>query len=255
MMIREDMEILSHELVADKTYKMTLKGDMPSHVIQPGQFVHILIDSSDSLRRPISIADVDLTSGTLTILYKVLGKGTASMAEKPVGEHLDVLGPGGNGYPIEEVSASRALLVGGGIGVPPLYYLAKQLKEKGIDVTTVLGFQHADAVFFEDEFRELGEVIVATNDGSYGSKGFVTDILPSLDGRFDTYFSCGPAVMLKAVSETLDDFDGYLSIEERLGCGVGACFACVVPAPEGDAKGYRKICRDGPVFRTGEVIL
>ncbi|MFG6118178.1 dihydroorotate dehydrogenase electron transfer subunit [Thalassobacillus sp. B23F22_16] len=255
MMIREEMEITSHERLAEDTYRMILQGDLPAEIKQPGQFVHILIDQSDSLRRPISIADANPAKGTLTILYKILGKGTAALSKMQSGDHLDVLGPGGNGFPIASITAERALLVGGGIGVPPLYYLAKQLKEKGIEVTTVLGFQHEASVFFEEEFRELGEVFVTTNDGSYGNKGFVTEILPALEGRFDTYFSCGPAVMLKAVSEKLDGYEGYLSIEERLGCGVGACFACVVQAPEGDPKGYRKICYDGPVFHTGEVIL
>ncbi|WP_205092473.1 dihydroorotate dehydrogenase electron transfer subunit [Thalassobacillus pellis] len=254
-MKREWMDILHHEKVATDTYQMVLNGDIPGSGIRPGQFVHILVDDNFFLRRPISIADVDEQAGTLTILYKVLGKGTKSLTAKQQGDKLDVLGPGGNGFPMEELKTKRALLIGGGIGVPPLHYLGRQLVEQGIEVISVLGFQSKEYIFFEKQFNELGEVYVATNDGSYGHHGFVTDILPGLEGRFDTYFSCGPAVMLKAVSKELTGYDGYLSIEERMGCGVGACFACVVPTPESDAKGYRKICRDGPVFKPEEVVL
>ncbi|MFD1018109.1 dihydroorotate dehydrogenase electron transfer subunit [Thalassobacillus hwangdonensis] len=254
-MQREWMTITVHERIAEDTYQMVLKGETAEAEIQPGQFLHIHIGDAFYLRRPISIADVDPVAGTMTILYKVLGDGTEALTKKQPGDRIDVLGPGGNGFPVDNLQIDRALLIGGGIGVPPLYYLARQLKAQGIEVTAVLGFQNKESVFFEEAFSQIGDVHVTTNDGSYGHHGFVTDLLPGLKGTFDTYFSCGPSIMLKAVSTALKDESGYISIEERMGCGIGACFACVVPCAEEDEKGYRKICSDGPVFRPEEVVL
>ncbi|WP_163530455.1 dihydroorotate dehydrogenase electron transfer subunit [Halobacillus ihumii] len=254
-MQREWMTIMTHQSIASQTYLLELQGSLPQFVETPGQFVHIQVSDDYFLRRPVSIADVDEEKGTFTLLYKVMGKGTAALTQKQAGEKLDVLGPSGTGFPIEELTTEKALLIGGGIGVPPLYYLAKNLKERGIEVTSVLGFRSSDDAFYIDKFQELGEVHVATNDGSLGTRGFVTDVIPQVVS-YDTYFSCGPTVMLKGVKEQLKDVPGYISIEERMGCGVGACFACVVEcADEEDAKGYRKICSDGPVFRPEEVIL
>ncbi|WP_181348868.1 dihydroorotate dehydrogenase electron transfer subunit [Thalassobacillus sp. CUG 92003] len=253
MMKQELMTIMEHSTVAKDTYMLVIQGESVAPPIDPGQFVHVLVSRDFFLRRPLSIADVNFANGTLTLLYKELGKGTQALSLKQVGETLDVLGPGGQGFPVESLNIEKALLVGGGIGVPPLYYLAKQLTDKGVAVESVLGFQTKEDVFYEEHFRALGEVRVMTNDGSRGDKGFVTDGLPEGEEAFDMYFSCGPAVMLKAVSDQLASYPGYISIEERMGCGIGACFACVVPADSG--KGYKKICRDGPVFRPEEVIL
>ncbi|KHE71204.1 dihydroorotate dehydrogenase electron transfer subunit [Halobacillus sp. BBL2006] len=252
-MKREWMTIIEHDKIARHTYRLVLKGEMVHRVKEPGQFVHIQVSKDFYLRRPVSISDIHVESGTVTLLYKVMGKGTDAMTEKKVGEELDVLGPGGQGFPIDEIETKQALLVGGGIGVPPLYYLAKQLNEKGIQVTSILGFQSAEDAFLTDNFEALGDLYVTTNDGTLGHKGLVTDLFPHVQGTFDTYFTCGPTVMLKAVANELSDIPGYISMEERMGCGIGACFACVVPSK--DEKGYRRICCDGPVFDAKEVVL
>ncbi|UOR12895.1 dihydroorotate dehydrogenase electron transfer subunit [Halobacillus amylolyticus] len=254
-MQREWMTIVAHQSIANQTYLLELQGSLPQFVETPGQFVHIQVSDDFFLRRPVSIADVDSDKGSVTLLYKVMGKGTDALTKKQIGDKLDVLGPSGTGFPIDELMTNKALLIGGGIGVPPLYCLAKNLKARGIEVMSILGFRSREDVFFTEKFQSLGDVHVATNDGSMGTRGFVTDVIPQVDG-YDTYFSCGPTVMLKGVKEQLKGVPGYISIEERMGCGVGACFACVVEcADEEDTKGYRKICSDGPVFRPEEVIL
>ncbi|QAS51071.1 dihydroorotate dehydrogenase electron transfer subunit [Halobacillus litoralis] len=252
-MKRELMEITEHHLVAKDTYRMILKGAMADEAVQPGQFVHIRISSDHYLRRPVSICDIDPQNGTMTLLYKVLGKGTEALTEKKAGGQLDVLGPGGKGFPVDEVECKHALLIGGGIGVPPLYNLARQLRDKDIHVTSILGFQSLSDAFLIKEFGALGDVFVTTDDGTLGHQGRVTDLLADLQGTFDMYFTCGPTVMLKAVSDELPDVPGYISMEERMGCGIGACFACVVESH--DEKGYRRICCDGPVFDSREVVL
>lgn len=252
MIKREHVEIVSQKEIALDTMELTLKSAYMSNRATPGQFLHIKVEGF-TLRRPISIATVDRDNDTVTVLYKIFGKGTEALTHYKRGMTLDVLGPNGNGFDLERAKRNKtALLIGGGIGVPPVYFLANELKHLGINVISVLGFQGKDHVFYEDEFKELGETIVVTNDGSYGERGFVTDVLDKVD-QFDTYYSCGPKPMLKAVSETLAHYDGYISFEERMGCGVGACYACVLPTK--DESGYKKICSDGPVFRANEVIL
>lgn len=226
---------------------------MVGEVSEPGQFVHIQVSEDFYLRRPVSISDIDKENKTMTLLYKVMGKGTDAMTEKKVAEKVDVLGPGGQGFPIAKINTKQALLVGGGIGVPPLYYLGKLLEKKGVQVTSILGFRSAEDAFLVDEFEALGDVYVTTNDGTLGHQGLVTDLFPQVKGSFDTYFTCGPTVMLKAVANELSGVPGYISMEERMGCGIGACFACVVPS--NDEKGYRRICCDGPVFDAKEVVL
>ncbi|MCZ0703364.1 dihydroorotate dehydrogenase electron transfer subunit [Natronobacillus azotifigens] len=223
--------------------------------IAPGQFVHIQIGSgvAHQLRRPISIADVDYEKQQITIIFKVIGTGTEELRKYRVQDQLDLLVPCGNGYPIEKIDSKKALLIGGGIGVPPLYYLAKKLVDKGVEVTSILGFQTKDHVFYEQAFQALGDCHVVTNDGSYGYQGFVTNVIETVQPTFDTFFSCGPTSMLKAVTNSLVDREGYISLEERMGCGVGACYACVIPSP--NEKGFKKICQDGPVFLASEVSL
>ncbi|MCA0969342.1 dihydroorotate dehydrogenase electron transfer subunit [Halobacillus litoralis] len=247
-MRREWMTITEHEEIARATFRMVLKGQIATEVREPGQFVHIQVSEKFYLRRPVSIAEVK--EDTVTLLYKVMGDGTEALTKKHVGDQVDVLGPAGNGFPLDVREGAHALLVGGGIGVPPLYQLAKQLRRQGVRVTAVLGFQSGAEAFFTKEFTELGDVRVATNDGTLGHQGLVTDVL---DGEFDTYFACGPTGMLRAVSEKMEGVPGYLSMEERMGCGIGACLACVVPS--NDEKGYRRICCDGPVFNAKEVVL
>ncbi|WP_226578566.1 dihydroorotate dehydrogenase electron transfer subunit [Halobacillus litoralis] len=252
-MKREFMKILEHTSIANDTYRLLLEGEMVQDIVDPGQFVHVQISDDFYLRRPVSICDYNRSEGTMTLLYKVMGKGTDALTKKEAGGFLDVLGPGGQGFPLPGDEQTHALLIGGGIGVPPLYNLAKQLNDKGIRVTSVLGFQTKADAFLIEEFESFGEVYVSTNDGTLGTKGFVTDVLSQLESVHDTYYACGPTVMLKAVMDQLEEVPGYISMEERMGCGIGACFACVIESR--DDKGYKRICCDGPVFDAKEVVL
>lgn len=244
------------DFIANQTVKLDLRLDLERlSKFQPGQFIHIRVNhgTEHMLRRPISIANIDIEKQILTVIFKQFGDGTKALAQLQPGQLLDILIPCGNGYPIDELKISKALLIGGGIGVPPLYYLAKKLVEKDVEVSTILGFQTKDDVFYHDEFNRMGRCYVTTNDGSYGSKGFVTDVIEKETLDFDYYFSCGPKAMLKAVQNQLNHFPGYISLEERMGCGIGACYACIVSSA--DKSKYKKVCVDGPVFKANEVIL
>jgi len=245
------MEIVAKEEIAKDTVEMVLQNEYTSTHARPGQFLHISIEHH-TLRRPISIASIDQQADTVTILYKKIGSGTERLAQYKVGEKLDVLGPSGGHFPVDLKPNSSVLLIGGGIGVPPIYYLGKELEQKGVHVQSILGFQSKEFVFYEEQFKKLGDTYIATNDGSYGQQGFVTDVVPHVQA-FDRYYACGPQPMLKAVKETLKATPGHLSFEERMACGVGACFSCVIPTDTD--KGYKKICQDGPVFAAREVIL
>ncbi len=233
--------ILENKPLTKDVYKMRLSGDT-SAITAPGQFVNIKLDGL-FLRRPISVCDAK--EGELTILYKVVGKGTEKMASMQSGT-LDVLTGLGNGYDTS-VSGEAPLLLGGGVGVPPMYGLCKKLIAEGKKVRVVLGFNTKDEVFYEAEFRTLGaDVIVTTVDGSYGQKGFVTDAL----GEGYTYFyTCGPEPMLKAVFRATST-EGQLSFEERMGCGFGACMGCSCKT----IYGNRRICKEGPVLRKEEIL-
>ncbi|MFD2044035.1 dihydroorotate dehydrogenase electron transfer subunit [Ornithinibacillus salinisoli] len=250
MIKKEKVVIRASESIALDTIEMVLENVYISETAIPGQFLHIYVDRH-TLRRPISIADVNRETKTITVLFKKLGSGTNRLADYHPGMMLDVLGPSGNGFRINRED-STVLLIGGGIGVPPLYNLGKTLAEQGKNIISVLGFQSKEHVFYEQEFQRLGETIIVTNDGSYGETGFVTDVIDSLR-EYDCYYSCGPIPMLQAVTNRLQTKKGYISLEERMGCGVGACFACVIPTVGED--GYRKICKDGPVFSAEEVKL
>jgi len=228
-------------LTADVS-RMVLWGDM-SAFTAPGQFVNLLIDGL-YLRRPISVCD--LADDRLTLIYKVVGQGTEKMRQMRPGETIDALSGLGNGYDLSP-AGEKPLLLGGGVGVPPLYLLAKKLIARGKAVSVRLGFNTAGEVFYEDEFRALGaDVRVATVDGSHGQKGFVTDILPE---ECSHYFACGPEPMLKAVHRAVQA-DGQLSFEARMGCGFGACMGCTCET----IAGYKRICKDGPVMRKGEIL-
>ena len=224
-------------------WRMVLAGDT-SDITASGQFVNILIDGL-YLRRPISVCDCE--DGLLTIVYKVVGKGTEKMSQMPVGTVLDILTGLGNGYDLS-VSGDRPILLGGGVGVPPMYLLAKQLIAEGKHVSVVLGFNTKDEIFYEDEFRALGaDVTVTTVDGSYGTKGFVTDAMKNIDYTY--FYTCGPEPMLKAVWKT-SQTSGQMSFEERMGCGFGACMGCSCKT----LTGYKRICKDGPVMRKEEIL-
>jgi dihydroorotate dehydrogenase electron transfer subunit len=251
MIKKEKMRIVSSRAIAKDTFEMMLENHYISEKAEPGQFLHIQV-GTHTLRRPISITNCNKERNEITILFKINGVGTSELANYQSGDYLDVLGPLGNGFKADGESHSTVLLVGGGIGVPPLYYLGKTLKEKGINIVSILGFQQKEYVFYEQKFQELGETIIVTDNGSYGHKGYVTDVLDQA-GVFDCYYSCGPIPMLKALTAKLKGKRGFISLEERMGCGVGACFACVLPTKNG--TGYRKICKDGPVFQAEEVTL
>ncbi|MCQ2471369.1 MAG: dihydroorotate dehydrogenase electron transfer subunit [Clostridia bacterium] len=223
-------------------YKMTLAGDV-SEITSPGQFVNIELNGF-YLRRPISVCDYDENS--LTLIYKVVGGGTEYMSKLDAGECLDILTGLGNGYDTT-LSGDKPLLLGGGVGVPPLYNLCKKLIAEGKDVSVVLGFNTKDEVFYEDEFKSLGaSVTVATADGSYGVKGFVTDAFPE---EYTYFYTCGPEPMLKAIYNTAKT-SGQMSFEERMGCGFGACMGCSCKT----ITGYKRICKDGPVMKKEEIL-
>ncbi len=251
------LQVTSNTEIARNIFEMKLTGPGVGSMTTPGQFLHVSVGNHTSklLRRPLSICNVDLEREEVTLLYRAQGDGTKQLSEKQNGDIVDVLGPLGNGFDMDEVDVkSRALLVGGGIGVPPLYYLGKQLKNTGVEVTFILGYQSLEDSFYVEKFKEIGETIVTTVDGSLGIKGFVTDAMERFLIDAPVIYSVGPAVMLKAVEERAGSLNGYLSLEERMGCGIGACFACVCPT-ETRKSGYVKICSDGPVFKMGEVVL
>lgn len=257
-MIQETMLVRSQIEIAHNIFEMKLQGKLVREIKSPGQFVHIRVtDGFDMLlRRPISIASIDRELDEITIIYRAEGEGTRNLSRRNEGDRVDVLGPLGNGFPIEETAAGEvAYLIGGGIGVPPLYELSKQLTAKGVTCVHILGFQSKDVVFYEDEFGELGETYVVTVDGTKGTEGFVTTVMEDLNDSFATYYSCGPMPMLKAVQEMYENKKGFLSFEERMGCGVGACFACVCETTGLAEQNYIKVCSDGPVFPAGVVAI
>ena len=235
-------EIIENIKLTDSVMRMKLKGDT-SAITACGQFINIKLDGF-FLRRPISVCDVE--DDIVTIIYKVIGTGTEAMAEMKKGT-LDVLTGLGNGYDLS-LSGDKPLLLGGGVGVPPLYMLAKKLIAQGKDVTVILGFNTKDEIFYEKEFAALGaKVLVATADGSYGTKGFVTDAMKDLD--YSYFYTCGPEPMLKAIFNT-SNTEGQFSFEERMGCGFGACMGCSCKT----IYGNKRICKEGPVLKKEEIL-
>lgn len=235
-------KILSNDALTEDVYKMVLGGDT-QYITSPGQFINIQLDGK-FLRRPISVCDY--SDDTITIIYKVVGEGTEQMKNLAVGEVLDVLTGLGNGYDISK--STKPLLIGGGVGVPPMYNLAKALINDGQKVSVVLGFNTAKEIFYEQEFKALGcDVFVTTVDGSYGIKGFVTDAMKDID--YDYFYTCGPLPMFKAVYNATET-SGQFSFEERMGCGFGACMGCSCKTKYGN----KRICKDGPVLVKEEII-
>ena len=236
------LTVAANEPLTKDVYRMVLTGDVRDFTA-PGQFLNLRLEGR-FLRRPISLCD--LGEDSVTIIYKVAGQGTAQLAAMGPGETLDALTGLGNGYDLSD-AGDRPLVIGGGVGVPPMYLLAKRLRAMGKPVQAVLGFNKASEIFCEEEFRALGcDVTVATADGSYGVKGFVTDALPA---DYSYYFCCGPEPMLRAVYRAAKG-SGQLSFEKRMGCGFGACMGCSCRT----VTGYKRICRDGPVLRKEEIL-
>ena len=244
----EKSRIIQHIPIAQDTYKMVLSSSLGKMML-PGQFVNIKIDGF-SLRRPISICSIE--EDNFTIIYKVVGDGTKALASLVEGDEIDVLGPLGTSFPIHS-QQDHILLVGGGVGVPPLYEVAKQYRKLNKQVSVVLGFNDAQSVFFESEFKALGcDVCIATMDGSYGEKGTVIDAIKKCKITNDFLYSCGPLPMLKALESKYTN--GYTSFESRMACGIGACMGCVCKDKE-DGQLYYRICKEGPVFPIGKVGL
>ncbi|MBR1962778.1 MAG: dihydroorotate dehydrogenase electron transfer subunit [Alistipes sp.] len=244
-MQRVILTVTKNEALTPLIYKMQLAGDV-SGVTRAGQFVEIALDGL-YLRRPISVCNYD--DGELTIIYKVVGKGTDLMSQMAEGTQLDVLTGLGNGFDTEH-DCAKPLLVGGGVGVPPLYHLTRDLIARGKEVTVVLGFNTESEIFYAEEFAALGaKVILATADGSVGVKGFVTDAIRESGVEADYFYSCGPLPMLKALCNSLE-ISGEVSLEERMGCGFGICMGCSIQT----TKGAKRVCKDGPVFKKEEVI-
>lgn len=242
------MTIVSKKELIPDVYEMVLEGEAASFITTPGQFINIKINDSlqPYLRRPMSICDYD--ENHITIIFRVVGLGTKILAQKNVGETLDCLVGLGNGF--NEIHGKKAVVIGGGLGVPPMYKLAKSLKEKGIEVTAILGFNSQKDVFYKEEFENICPTIIATMDGSLGEKGTVVDVLNQLTD-FDEYFACGPEKMLDALALKYPD-NGYLSFEARMGCGFGACMGC---SCQTKTKPYKRICVEGPVLKASEVIV
>ncbi|MBQ7739669.1 MAG: dihydroorotate dehydrogenase electron transfer subunit [Eubacterium sp.] len=235
-------KISSNEKLTKDVYKMTLEGDT-SAITKPGQFINIKLEGK-FLRRPISVYDYN--DKNVTIIYKVVGEGTAQMSEMKAGKELDVLSGLGNGYDVSK--SVNSVLIGGGVGIPPLYNLAKTLIKNGETPKVILGFNTKEEIFCVDEFKALGcETYVTTVDGSLGVKGFVTDVLKDLD--YGYFFTCGPMPMFKAI-EAIAKTSGQYSFEERMGCGFGACMGCSCKTK----YGYKRICKDGPVLEREEII-
>ncbi len=242
-MKQEIFTVLTNEKIAKDVFRMTLAGNTEA-ITATGQFVNILIEGK-FLRRPISVCDWGKDS--LTLIYKVVGEGTLEMSAYTAGKLLDILTGLGNGYDTS-VSGDQPLLVGGGVGVPPIYGLGKKLVSEGKQPTVILGFNSADDVFYKEEFEALGtRVFVTTVDGSMGIRGFVTDAMKDIS--YTHFYTCGPEPMLKALYKSTET-DGQFSFEERMGCGFGACMGCSCKT----VTGYKRICKEGPVMRKGEIL-
>jgi len=256
-MKQEMMTIVRQQELAPRIYELVLAGELVKEMTMPGQFLHLRVPRSDLLlRRPISINQYDRTAGTCTIIYRVEGDGTKYFADMSAGDQLDVMGPLGHGFEIDELNTGdTAFIVGGGIGVPPLYQLSKELTAKGVKVIHFLGFGSQEVVYYADEFQSLGETRFSTDDGTFGIQGNVGNLLMAESAKPNAVFACGNNGLLKTVEQLYTEVANVqLSLESRMACGMGACYACVCHVPEDENKSV-KVCEDGPVFQAGEVIF
>lgn len=247
-MIQNTFTVCSNRALTDIVYRMVLEGPLEGSITAPGQFVNLKLPGY-YLRRPISVCE--WTEDTVTLIYKVVGHGTEAMAATPVGESFDLLAGLGNGFNTA-LSGDAPLLIGGGVGIPPLYGLCKVLLAEGKSPSVILGFNTAEEIFLKEEFEELlkdtnGSVYVTTVDGSAGTKGFVTDVMKDLDYTF--FYTCGPMPMFRAI-ESVAKTSGQYSFEERMGCGFGACMGCSIQTKEGN----KRVCKDGPVLMREEIL-
>lgn len=259
-MMQDNYPLVENKMIARNIYRMSFIADSLASEPEPGQFFQLRVSEGYDplLRRPISICDYDSESKLVTLVYRSSGRGTELLSKKKFGDPIDVFGPLGRGFPYQDIGPNkRILLVGGGIGLPPLYYLGRKLKENGMQLTTVIGcLSQVDRILY-DEFKELGDVRLATVDGSCGMQGTVLDAL-SADDNWDRFYSCGPTGMLRTLQKLWMDknIEGFMSLEERMACGIGACYGCIIKVDrEKYPGGYQKVCSDGPVFSFREVIL
>ncbi|ATO43841.1 MAG: dihydroorotate dehydrogenase electron transfer subunit [Loigolactobacillus coryniformis] len=255
-MQQEKLKVIKQRQLTADVFELTLKGAMAKATTTAGQFVDVKIpDDRLLLRRPFGIAQIDPATSQLRLIYRTVGQGTTVLSHIASGAQLDTIGPLGHGFPTDFLQAGqRALIIGGGTGIPPLYALSRQLVTQGVTVTHAIGFGHREQIFYEKEFRELGTVHYATDDGSYGFHGHIGLLLDAefATTEFDAVYACGPRGLLMAVNNRYRTHPhAYISLESRMACGVGECYACVVPA-QNSTKLY-KVCDDGPVFATGEV--
>lgn len=255
------MSVWAQRQVAEGLFELTFAapGPLSEDTVQPGQFVHLRVsDSFDFvLRRPLSVCRVEYDAGRLTVVYRAQGAGTRRLARLKAGDTLDVIGPLGRGFPLH-AGDRRALLIGGGIGVPPLVELARRLRRAGVDVVSVVGFQTRGQAILLDDLARFGGVATVTDDGTLGQAGLVTDALTAgLCAEADRYYACGPTPMLRAVQSLMErrGVPGYLSLEERMGCGIGICVGCVHKIRRDEAVKHVKTCREGPVFPADEVVF
>ena len=257
MILVEDLTIVSQREIAPRIFEMVLKGEMVADM-QVGQFVHLKVpDPSKLLRRPISISEIDYDKKEATIVYRVEREGTAILSKMVAGQTIDTMGPQGNGFDLSGLGiADTALIIGGGIGVPPLLQVAKELHSKGVNVTSVLGFATKAVVILEEEMKKYSRVLITTDDGSYGRKGYVSSIVSELSEDFTAVYACGAPGMLRYVNETFCSHPrAYISMESRMACGMGACYACVLHVAGEDQAVNKRVCEDGPVFETGTIVM
>ena len=257
MILKEQMLLVEQVQLAPRIFSMILQGEMVSEM-RIGQFIHIRVPNDAMLlRRPISISEIDYGRSQCRIIYRVEGLGTDVFSNMVAGDYLDVMGPLGNGFEIDFLQDGDAILIiGGGIGVPPLVEVAKQAAKRGAKVTSVIGFATKEAVILEEELAKYGSVHVTTDNGSYGIKGSVATVVEQLTNDFSAIYSCGAPGMMKYVDQRFQDHPhAYLSLEARMACGMGACYACVVKPKEGQEHENKRVCKEGPVFETGSLVL
>ena len=256
MKVKEKCIVISQDCIAKDIYSLWLQTEQIAAQARPGQFVSVYCnDGGHLLPRPISLCEINQEKGTLRLVYRVVGKGTEMFAALKAGDSVEVLGPLGNGFPMEEAEGKRVFLIGGGIGVPPMLETAKQLKGEPV---LVMGYR--DELFLTDEMKKAGELVIATEDGSAGTKGNVLDAIRENDLKADMIFACGPKPMLRALKAygLENNIPCYVSMEERMACGVGACLGCVCQSTEVDDHSQvknKRVCKDGPVFLSTEVEL
>lgn len=257
-MKQEEMTVVKQIELAPHIYELTLAGELVQEMSMPGQFIHIRVPRTDLLlRRPISLAEISKETGTCKIIYRADGDGTRVLAEFKTGDSVDVLGPLGKGFPIDMIEEGDVVhVIGGGIGVPPLYELGRQLKAKNANIVFMNGFADKSLVYYEEAFKTLGTVLIATDNGSYGASGHVGILMDQVaEQEPKAVFACGAKGLLKSVESHYPDHPHvYISMEERMACGVGACYACVCQSKK-DPSVNVKVCDEGPVFRAGEIVL